>query len=256
MTTQATVTAAMTSSTRLLRARSRHCPTSISLAAAYTMTAPSTADGRYWMGPVRNSRMTAMVPAEAIPLTWLVAPMSSLTAVREPLVPTGMPWETPAASWTTPKASSSWLASTVSWCRAANDREVRMESENATRKTATAAAARVARSDAETSGTSRLGSPLGTSPVTDTPCPARSSAHDTAMPSTTSTSAPGKRLLTRPATTSSAIERAPTTTVAPLASPRWARMSTASRIAPSSSLETPTSLPSCPRISTTATPVM
>ena len=40
--------------------------------------------------------MTAIVAAAASPLTWLVAPMSSLTAVRDPLVPTGMLWVTPA----------------------------------------------------------------------------------------------------------------------------------------------------------------
>ena len=50
VTTHRTVMAAMTTSTRLLRASSRHCAGSISFAAAYTMTAPRTADGRYSMG--------------------------------------------------------------------------------------------------------------------------------------------------------------------------------------------------------------
>ena len=58
--------------------------------------------------------MTAIIAAAASPLTWLVAPMSSLTAVRDPLVPTGMPWVTPAAIWAKPNASSSWSASTTS----------------------------------------------------------------------------------------------------------------------------------------------
>src|SRR6478735_12106437 len=142
VTTHATVMAAITTSTLLLRVRARHWAGSISLAPAYTMIAPSTAEGRYWMGPVRNNRMVAMVPAATSPLTWLVAPMSSLTAVRDPLVPTGMPWVTPAAIWATPNASSSWLASTTSWWRAAKEREMRMESEKATRKTASAGSTR------------------------------------------------------------------------------------------------------------------
>lgn len=36
--------------------------------------------------------MAAIVAAAATPLTWLVARMSSLTAVRDPLVPTWMPF--------------------------------------------------------------------------------------------------------------------------------------------------------------------
>ena len=161
--------AAMTTSTRLLRASSRHCAGSMSFAPAYTMTAPRTAEGRYSIGAVRNTRMTAIVPAATSPLTWLVAPMSSLTAVRDPLVPTGMLCVTPAEIWATPNASSSWLASTTSWCRAAKERAVRIESENATRNTASAPATSVPRSARDTSGSSSEGSPLGTGPVTDTP---------------------------------------------------------------------------------------
>jgi hypothetical protein len=58
--------------------------------------------------------MTAIIAAAERPLTWLVAPMSSFTAVREPLVPTGMPWVKPALSWAAPSANSSWFASTTS----------------------------------------------------------------------------------------------------------------------------------------------
>ena len=76
------------------------------------------------------------------------------------------------------------------------------------------------------------------------------------MPRITTTRAPGSRLLILPATISSAKDTAPTTTVAPLALPRWPTMSSVSRMAPSASLEMPSSLPSWPRISTMATPVM
>jgi hypothetical protein len=120
--TKAAVVTAMAASTLLLRASDRHWPGSISLKAAKTITAPRTADGRYSIGPVRNSRMAPIITAAVSPLTWLVAPISSLTAVRDPLVPTGMPWVTPDVIWATPNASSSWLASTTSWWRAAKER--------------------------------------------------------------------------------------------------------------------------------------
>ena len=120
---------------------------------------------------------------------------------------------------------------------------MRMESENATTKTARAATTSVLTSARDRAGTSSEGSPLGTGPVTDTPRAARSSAQDAAMPRTTRRSAPGIRLLILPATSRSARARAPTMTVAPLASPTWRKMSSVSRMAPSSSLEMPTSLP-------------
>ena len=53
---------------------------------------------------------------------------------------------------------------------------MRMESENATTKTARAATTSVLRSARDRAGTSSEGSPLGTGPVTDTPRAARSSA--------------------------------------------------------------------------------
>ena len=121
------------------------------------------------------------------------------------------------------------------------EREMRMESEKATRKTASAAKAREPTSPRLTSGIASRGRPLGTGPVIETPWLARSSAHDMAIPATTRTSAPGIRLFTRPATTRRARDTAPTTTVTPLASPRWRTMSTVSPMAPSSSLEMPSS---------------
>ena len=52
-----------------------------------------------------------MKPPATSPLTWLVAPMLRFTAVREPVVPTGMPCVTPAATFAALNASSSWSAS-------------------------------------------------------------------------------------------------------------------------------------------------
>ncbi|MCZ7628022.1 MAG: hypothetical protein M5U19_02520 [Microthrixaceae bacterium] len=99
MTTNSAVTAAMTTSARLLRESDRHWSGSMSFDAANTITAPRIAEGRYWIGPVRKIRMTAIIAAATSPLTWLVAPMSSFTADREPLVPTGMPLVNPDAIW-------------------------------------------------------------------------------------------------------------------------------------------------------------
>ena len=76
------------------------------------------------------------------------------------------------------------------------------------------------------------------------------------MPMPTTSRAPGNRLLILPPTIRTAKDRAPTMTVAGLALPRWLTMSSVSAMAPSASLEMPRSLPSWPRISTMATPVM
>ena len=63
------VTTAMTTSVRLLLASERHSSGSISFAAEKTITAPRIAEGRNWIGPVRNSRMTTIIAAAVSPLT-------------------------------------------------------------------------------------------------------------------------------------------------------------------------------------------
>ena len=142
---------------------------SIKRSDANRMMAPRTADGRYWIGAVRNSRINAMVPKATRPLTWLVARIESFTAVRDPLAPIGMPWLKPEATLATPKASSSWSASTVSRCFAANDRAVRIASAKLTRKIAKAGRMRAESALASTSGRARSGNPAGTGPVRVTP---------------------------------------------------------------------------------------
>ncbi len=87
---------------------------------------------------MRNSRITAIAAKLTRPLTWLVAFIESLTAVREPLVPIGMAWEKPAPAFARLKASISWSASMVSPCRAANERAVRIASAKLSRKMARA----------------------------------------------------------------------------------------------------------------------
>ena len=57
--------------------------------------------------------------APTSPVTWLLAPLCSATAVREPLVETGNPWKSPAKALAAPIPIISWLASTSSPRRAA-----------------------------------------------------------------------------------------------------------------------------------------
>ncbi len=117
-----------------------------------------------------------MAPNPTRPLTWLVAFIESLTAVRDPLVPMGMPWVKPAAMLAALNVSSSWSASTVSPWRAANERAVRIESEKLTRKIATAGPTRDSHWDPLRCGRANDGRPDGIDPVTETPWAARSSS--------------------------------------------------------------------------------
>jgi hypothetical protein len=109
MTTPAVVTAAIVTSTRSVRHSVRQASGSTSPTAATTITAPSTALGRWAIGPVRSSSTITMATAASSPATWLRAPIASLTAVREPLPPTGIPCVTPAAAFAAPMATSSEL---------------------------------------------------------------------------------------------------------------------------------------------------
>jgi hypothetical protein len=63
------------------RSQRTHAAGSTSPIAAKTITAPSTAFGRYCTGSVRNSKMRSTVMAAMRPATWLRAPMPSFTAV-------------------------------------------------------------------------------------------------------------------------------------------------------------------------------
>ena len=158
-----------------------------------------------------------MKPAATSPLTWLVAPMLRFTPVRDPAVPTGIPWVTPAAAFAALKASSSWSPSIVSPRWAANDRAVRIESEKPTRKMPPATPTSCTSSEPPTRGNARSGRPAGTGPAMATPCAARSSDQDATIPSTTTSSAAGNlgRKCRRP--TSSSKETTARATVAALA---------------------------------------
>ena len=138
--------------------------------------------------------------------------------MREPVVPTGIPWVTPAAAFAALNASSSWSASTFSPRWAANDRAVRIESENPTRKMPPATPTSCTRSRPPTRGNAKSGRPAGTGPAMTTPCAARSSDQDATMPSTTTSSAAGNRGQKCRRPISSSKETAARATVAALAS--------------------------------------
>ncbi len=95
-------------------------------------TAASVGCGRLRRRPGRNSSITVIAAAPTRPVTWLFVPDCSATAVREPLVLTGKPWNSPAATLAAPIPIISWLARTSWPVRAANAEAVEMVSVNET----------------------------------------------------------------------------------------------------------------------------
>ena len=138
----------------------------------------------------------------------------------------------------------------------ANDRAMSRVSAKATRKMPTAARDSSAKSPPPRPGHSRAGSPDGTVPIVETPWADRSRAADAAIPPITTTSIQGTRGSRRRPPTRSASAPADTAMVAPLASPISVTTSRSWPKARSESTGTPSSLPSWPTISTTATPLM
>ena len=76
--------------------------------------------------------------APTTPVTWDREPACSATAVRDPLVLTGKPWNKPAAMLAAPMPIISWLPRTCSPRRAANADAVDMVSASATTAIASA----------------------------------------------------------------------------------------------------------------------
>ncbi len=79
-----------------------------------------------------------MTAAPTRPVTCERDPACSATAVREPLVLTGKPWNSPAAMFAAPMPIISWSPRTRSPRRAANDDAVDIVSASATTAMATA----------------------------------------------------------------------------------------------------------------------
>ena len=74
-------------------------------------TAASTGCGRFRNSPGTNRSMPAIMSAPTTPVSWLLAPACSATAVRDPLVLTGKPWNRPAETLAVPMPIISWSAS-------------------------------------------------------------------------------------------------------------------------------------------------
>ena len=115
--------------------------------AAMTMAA-SVGCGRLRSSPGTNTSMSTIAAAPTTPVSCVLAPACSATAVREPLVLTGKPWKNPAATLAAPMPIISPLPSTSWPVRAANADAVEMVSASATRAMPTAPATSSGRSDA------------------------------------------------------------------------------------------------------------
>ena len=142
---------------------------SISDSAAAITIAASAEFGRLASKPGRKSSMIATSAAPTSPVTWLLAPPCSATAVREPLVETGKPWKSPAKALAAPIPIISWLASTSSPRRAAKLVEVAIVSASDTSVIPIAAASSAPMSLRATDGNCGRGSPCGSDPTVDTP---------------------------------------------------------------------------------------
>ena len=138
-----------------------------------------------------------MAAAPTRPVTWVLAPFSAATAVREPLVLTGNPWKKPAARFAAPTPTISRSPSTSAPVRAANTDAVEIVSVNATNAIPRAPTTSSHRSSSGTVGTVNGGTPSGIGPTTVTPRSCRSNRFTAAIESTTATSTPGTRGSTR-----------------------------------------------------------
>ena len=87
--------------------------------AAAITTAASAVCGRSASRELKKSSSSATRKAPTSPVSWLLAPDCSATAVREPLVDTAKPWKNPAARLAVPMPTISWFGSTSSPRRAA-----------------------------------------------------------------------------------------------------------------------------------------
>ena len=191
-------------------------------------------------------------------MTWVFAPACSATAVRDPLVLTGKPWNSPAARFAAPIPIISFCPSISSPLRAANDDAVEMVSVSDTRAIPSAPPTSNPMSDSAMSGTVRGGNPWGSTPTTSTPWPARSKASAASTEATTATRTPGAfgsqrcRLTITTSPNTPMARAAPT--VSPSASPVTKPVSSSRK--PSPSTENPKSFGSWPTRIVSASPFM
>ena len=163
-TTPTVATSERSSAVLRTRAKRRRTAMSASEIAAMMTTAASAVCGRSVSSPGTNRSMRATRPAPTRPVTCVLAPDCSATAVREPLTEIAKPWNRPAPTLEAPTAIISRFASTSSPRRAAKLDDVAMVSVSETSTMPTAAAASVGRSLALVHGNEGVGRPGGSVP--------------------------------------------------------------------------------------------
>ncbi len=140
------------------------------------MTTAASADcGRSARSELKNSSINTTTPAPTTPVSWLLAPDCSATAVRDPLVDTAKPCTNPAAMLAAPMPIISWFGSTSSPRRAAKLDAVAIVSVSDTSVMPIAATNNGPTSCTVVNGNVGVGKPFGSEPTVDTPLLARSS---------------------------------------------------------------------------------
>ena len=198
--------------------------------------------------------MTTTAPSITNEYTCVRLPAALPSAVRDPLLLTGIPCVSPAPRLEAPSARSSVFASISSRRRFANERAVSTLSVYPTIISPSAGSASSPMSVTATSGTETSGRPKGTLPTTATWSVRPSTATRADAPSTT-ISGPGALgnqcwIASRRASVPRESVVVATSRVSMLATNDASRSDTEPR-----STSTPVSVPSCPTIIVSATPV-
>ena len=131
-----------------------------------------------------------MAPAPTRPATWVFAPACSATAVLDPLVLTGNPWNSPAATFAAPIPIISWLPWTWSPARDANADAVE-SCPRAHEHDAQGAREQQREVRERHVGIVNGGNPLGSGPTTDTPWAVEIEQFTATIASTTATRTAG-----------------------------------------------------------------
>ena len=193
---------------------------------AVITTAASAGWGRFRNSPGSSTSIRRISTAPVTPVSWVFEPERSATAVREPLVLTGKPWNRPAARFAAPMPIISWLPRISCPERAANDDAVEIVSVSDTSAIPRAPANIRAKSEKSRWGMVNGGKPCGSSPTRETPRSARSKSDVAPIASTTMTSTAGTLGSHRCSARISTIPAMPTaaaaTTVSPSATP-WTK---------------------------------
>ena len=151
-------------------------------------------------------------------MSWVFAPARSATAVRDPLVLTGKPVNSPAAMLAVPIPTISWFARTSWPVRPANADDVEIVSASETTAMPNAPASSSGSSPSATRGMVNGGRPLGSTPTRLTSGGPRSRTTTSTIAAMTATSTAGTFGRKRPSTTITAMLNSPMPTAAGTAS--------------------------------------